>query len=211
MNSLFDFLFEAYATYSLLDIALEFSGVSLGVLGVWFAKKNSTMTYPVGMISTGIFVYLLWKWSLLGDMIINAYYFIMSIYGWFFWQKKQDGIIIHTISKSTIKENRIGILIFTMTLSFVAVIYSLFEKWNSWTAYTDTFTTGIFFVGMWFMTRRKIEHWIFWIVGNVISVPLYFHKGLALTAIQYVIFTIIAFYGYQKWKQIVANKTPQTA
>ena len=205
------FLFEAYATYSLLDIALEFLGVSLGILGVWFAKKNSTMTYPVGMISTGIFVYLLWKWSLLGDMIINAYYFIMSIYGWFFWQKKQYGINIHKISKSTKKESRIGILIFTMTLLFVAVIYSLFEKWNSWTAYTDTFTTGIFFVGMWFMTRRKIEHWIFWIVGNVISIPLYLYKGLTLTAIQYIIFTVIAFYGYQKWKQIVANKTPQTA
>jgi len=54
---------------------------------------------------------------------------------------------------------------------------------------------------MWLMARRKMEHWIFWIIGDIISVPLYFYKGLTITSIQYIIFTLIAIYGYRAWKQ----------
>ena len=78
--------------------------------------------------------------------------------------------------------------------------------WRSWTAYVDTFTTAIFFVGMWLMARRKIEHWIFWIVGNLISIPLYFYKGLTITSFQYIIFTIIALQGYRAWKQELSRQ-----
>ena len=85
-----------------------------------------------------------------------------------------------------------------------------FDKWTDWTAPVDSFTTALFFVGMWLMARRKIEHWIFWIVGDVISVPLYLYKGLGLTSIQYLIFTFIAILGYIQWKKAY-NKELQTA
>jgi nicotinamide mononucleotide transporter len=58
---------------------------------------------------------------------------------------------------------------------------------------------------MWLMARRKIENWIFWIVGDIISVPLYFHKGLTFTSLQYLIFTIIAIYGFLAWKHVLTN------
>jgi nicotinamide mononucleotide transporter len=73
----------------------------------------------------------------------------------------------------------------------------------------DTFTTAIFFSGMWLMARRKIENWIFWIVGDIISIPLYLIKGFSLTSIQYLIFTFIAIYGYLEWKKII-DKYPAT-
>ena len=88
-NPLIDFLFGQYAAYAPQDIALEVFGVLLGLASVWYAKQNKIAVYPTGMISTAIFVYLLWKWMLLGDMLINAYYFIMSAYGWFFWIQKK--------------------------------------------------------------------------------------------------------------------------
>jgi nicotinamide mononucleotide transporter len=92
---------------------------------------------------------------------------------------------------------------------FVVLVYSYFEKWNSWTAYVDTLTTAIFFVGMWLMAKKKIENWIFWIIGDLISVPLYFYKGLVFSAFQYLIFTIIAVYGYKAWQKHInrPNKT----
>ncbi|MGB0255557.1 MAG: nicotinamide riboside transporter PnuC, partial [Flavobacteriaceae bacterium] len=103
---------------------------------------------------------------------------------------------------------KMSVLIFCATLVFVFLVYQFAEKWTSWTAYIDTVTTGIFFVGMWLMAKRKMEHWLFWIVGDVISVPLYFYKGLTFTSFQYLIFTIIAIYGYFAWKKILHKTQP---
>ena len=210
MSPLLDFLFGQYASYSPMDISLEAIAVFLGLLSVWCAKQNNIAVYPTGMISTAIFVYLLWKWMLLGDMLINAYYFIMSVYGWYFWVQKKEGAILHPVAKITGTEVKISALLFVVSLAFVYKVYFFFDRWESWTAYVDTFTTAIFFVGMWLMARRKIEHWLFWIVGDLISIPLYFYKGLTITSFQYVIFTFIAIYGYRSWKRIL-NFEIQTA
>ena len=101
------------------------------------------------------------------------------------------------------KEKRWGFMLFWVLLLLVGGIYLLFDQWNDWTAPLDTFTTALFFVGMWLMARKKIEHWIFWIVGDIISIPLYLYKELGLTSLQYLIFTIIAIFGYIQWKRIL--------
>ena len=97
-------------------------------------------------------------------------------------------------------------LFFILILFFVAGVYNFFDKWNDWSAPVDCFTTALFFLGMWFMARKRIEHWIFWIVGDIISIPLYLYKGLGLTSIQYLIFTLIAIFGYIQWKKIYISK-----
>ena len=208
MSPVFDFLFQQYSGYATLDIVLEIIGVFFGLISVWYAKKNNIWVYPTGMISTAIFVYLLFKWALLGDMIINAYFFIMSAYGWYFWSKKEYEIIVHPVTVTGPKEYKRAIGLFVASLLFIFWVYQVFDKWKDWTAYFDSFTTAIFFVGMWLMARRKIEHWIFWIVGDIISIPLYFYKGLTLTSFQYIIFTLIAIYGYRSWKKILDKSPP---
>ncbi|WP_109434420.1 nicotinamide riboside transporter PnuC [Aquimarina sp. AU119] len=205
MNPIFDFFFGQYSEYSNLHIILEIIAVIFGLLSVSFARANNIWVYPTGIISTSIYVYLLLKWSLLGDMMINAYYFVMSVYGWYIWTRKVDQTHVTPISRTTSKEKIIEILIFVITLFFVYIVYITFDKWNNWTAYIDTLTTAIFFVGMWLMARRKIENWIFWIVGDIISVPLYFYKGFTFTSFQYLLFTVIAIFGYLKWKKNLDN------
>ena len=206
---MFDLLFQQYSDYHTLDISLEIIAVVFGILSVWFSKKNNILVYPTGMISTSIFTYLLFKWSLLGDMMINAYYFMMSIYGWYIWTRKVNNIVT-PISKVSSPEKITSLIIFFCSLSFVYGIYNYFDKWGSYTSYIDNFTTAIFFVAMWLMANRKIENWIFWIIGNIISIPLYFYKGLTFTSIQYIIFTVIAISGYYTWKKILDNSN-QTA
>ncbi|MCK0124831.1 nicotinamide riboside transporter PnuC [Gelidibacter sp. F2691] len=210
MSLIFDFLFGQYTGYDTSDIVLEIVAVIFGFLSVWYSKQNNILVFPTGMISTSIFVYLLLKWELLGDMMINAYYFIMSIYGWYIWTRKEDDTQVNPISRTTAWENKMSVLIFVATLGFVFFVYQTFDKWTSWVAYVDTFTTAIFFVGMWLMARRKVENWIYWIVGDLISIPLYFYKGFTFTSIQYFGFTIIAVYGYLAWKKSL-DKTPQIA
>ena len=208
MSQVFDLLFRQYSDYLPLDIVLEIIGVALGLLSVVYAKKNSVLVYPTGMVSTAIFVYLLMKWSLLGDMLINAYYFIMSIYGWYYWSQKKESIYIHRVDFTNVRERQISVVLFFLSLGFIFGVYQVFDRWNNWTAYIDTLTTAIFFVGMWLMARRKVENWIFWIVGDIISIPLYFVKGLTLTSLQYLIFTIIAIFGYRAWKKILNKSLP---
>ena len=210
MNPIFDFLVEPYQNYNTLDIVLEAVAVLLGLLSVWFAQRDHIAVYPSGMLSTGIFVYILFQANLLGDMLINAYFFVMSIYGWYFWIQKEGNQVLNPIAKMNSKEFKWAIVLFFGAVLFVIGIYLFFDKWTDWTAPVDTFTTALFFVGMWLMARRKIEHWIFWIVGDVISVPLYLYKGLGLTSIQYLIFTLIAILGYIQWKKTY-NKELQTA
>ena len=208
MSPIFDFLFQQYDGYAIADIVLEVLGVLFGLISVWYAKKNNIWVYPTGMISTAIFVYLLLKWSLLGDMLINGYFFVMSAYGWYYWTRKKEEVYVNPISTTVRKEYFTSAALFIGSILFVYWIYVLFDKWNDWTAYVDTFTTAIFFVGMWLMARRKIENWIFWIIGDFISIPLYFYKGLTLTSIQYIIFTFIAIYGYRSWKKILNKSLP---
>ena len=201
MSPIFDYFFGQYAEYDVLDIALEIIAVIFGLLSVWFSKQNKIWVYPTGLISTSIFVYLLLKWGLLGDMLINVYYFIMSLYGWYIWTRKIDAEHYTPITRVTKKENITSVYIFVATIIFVFTVYQVFDKWNSWTAYVDTITTAIFFVGMWLMAKRKVENWIYWIIGDLISIPLYFYKGFTFTSFQYLIFTILAFYGYNAWKK----------
>ena len=208
MSEIFNFLFNQYSTYDIFDIVLEIIAVVFGLLSVWFSKQNNVLVFPTGMISTSIFVYLLYKWVLLGDMIINGYYFVMSIYGWYYWTKRKNNIVT-PITKLNFKEKKISDYIFISSIILIFLVYQYFDKWNSVTAYIDNLTTAIFFVGMWLMSNRKLENWIFWIIGDLISVPLYLYKGLVFTSLQYFIFTFIAIAGYYSWKRIL-NKSIQS-
>jgi nicotinamide mononucleotide transporter len=200
-----EYLFAQYKNYPTYEIVLEIIAVIFGLLSVWYAKKDNILVFPTGLINTSIYVFLLWKWSLLGDMMINAYYFVMSIYGWYHWTRKKGDEDVYPISKITKEEIKFSFVLFISTILFVVAIYHIFNKFTNWLSYVDTFITGIFFVGMWLMAKRKIENWIFWIVGNIISVPLYFTKGYTFTSIQYILFTIIAVFGYLEWKKILNN------
>ncbi|SIS40718.1 nicotinamide mononucleotide transporter [Zobellia uliginosa] len=208
MSHIFDWIFAQYEGVPVHLVILEIIGVIFGFLSVWFSKKENILVFPTGIISTAIFVYILLVFGLLGDMLINAYYFSMSIYGWYFWTRKVDQTHFIPITRTTNKEKQWSALLFVGTVIFVCGVYYLFDKFNNWTAYVDTFTTAIFFVGMWLMAKKKLENWVYWIIGDIISVPLYWYKGLIFTSLQYFLFTIIAVYGYLAWKKSL-NKSPQ--
>ena len=209
MSPIFDWLFAQYQDTPVHLVVLEIIGVFFGFLSVWFSKRENILVYPTGIISTAIFVYILLIYGLLGDMLINAYYFAMSIYGWRMWTRKVDDTHFIPITQMNATEKKWAVLLFLSTIVFVFGIYIVFKKFDSWTAYVDTLTTAIFFVGMWLMAKKKLENWTFWIIGDIISVPLYLYKGLVFSSFQYFLFTIIAIYGYRAWKKSL-GKSPQT-
>lgn len=209
MNHIFDWVFAQYDDVPVHLVVLEMIAVVFGFLSVLYSKRENILVYPTGIISTAIFVYILLVYRLLGDMLINAYYFSMSIYGWYFWTRKVDATHFIPITRTTPKEKKWSVILFVLTIGFVYGVYKGFDRWDSWTAYVDTITTAIFFVGMWLMARKKLENWIYWIIGDLISVPLYMYKGLVFTSLQYAVFTVIAIFGYIAWKKNL-NKSPET-
>jgi len=210
MNQLFETLFSQYSGYSIVDIVLEFTAVFFGIASVLYAKKNNVLVYPTGIVGSAIFVYLLIKWGLFGDFIINIFYIIMSIYGWYLWSQKNNGKDLLGITRTNKKDKVITSVIFVAAFIFVTAIYIVFDKFDNWTAYVDTLTTAIFFSGMWLMAKRKIENWTFWIVGDIITVPLYFYKGLTISSFLYLIYTFIAILGYLAWrKSLQESNTPK--
>ena len=187
-------------------VGLELFAAVLGILSVWYAKKNKILVYPTGIISTLIYIWILFKSHLLGDLIINAYFFSMSIYGWFFWSRKDNGNFQNKISRLNLNELILGLLIFVSGFIMVKFLYNISNWQESFVSSIDTLTTAIFCSAMWFMARRKIEHWILWIIGDIMSIPLYFYKGLYFTSIQYLIFTFIAILGFFTWLKELNKK-----
>ncbi|RCW93852.1 nicotinamide riboside transporter PnuC [Winogradskyella arenosi] len=208
MNPIFDFFLEPYRSASTLNIALEIIAVCFGIASVYYAQKENILVFPTGIINTVIFVYLCYKFSLYGDLTINVYYTIMSIYGWYRWQYSNTDQHL-AISTSNYKDWVKAGLIFSTTIGFVISVYLYFNRFDRVTDYIDTITTGIFFSAMWLMANKKIEHWILWIIANLISIPLYFVKGLGFTGLQFIIFLILAIQGYSAWKKSL-NKTHPT-
>ena len=178
---------------------LEALGVIFGLLSVWFAKRESILVFPTGIISVMIYVYLCFNTRLYADMGINGYYFVMSVYGWYYWSRKDAAD-----HQTPITRNSRTDWIWTISMLFISFIILsqlLLHLTDSDVPIIDALTTAIFFVGMQLMAKKKIENWLAWIVGDFISIPLYYYKGLVLTSFQFFIFFIIAILGYISWKK----------
>ena len=233
MNDVLNFFIEPYQTASALHISLELIAAVFGVMSVVYAKKENILVFPTGIVSTALYVYLLVQWDLYGDLIINIYYTVMSVYGWYMWSSivddKQQYLAISR-TNTVDKLKTFGIFLFTSI--FVIIVYRYYNvmpnhlnftesvnyavtnltagnlaDFRKITPFLDTFTTGIFFAGMWLMANKKLENWLFWIAGNLVSIPLYFVKGYGFTGVQYAIFLILAFQGYYAWKKNLNKRT----
>ena len=212
----YDLFIRPYEEYEASQIALEAIAAVFGLLSVFFSIKKNILVYPTGIISTVIYVYILFIFGLFGDLMINFYYTVMSIYGWVLWSKSSEDNIHIEVANATKKEWVYSLLLFILSIVLVSIVYyykpfinnkfsmegiSLDFSHLDWANKLDIITTAIFLVGMWLMAKRRIENWIFWILGDFISVPIYLYKGLGITSVQYLIFTVLAILGYLSWRK----------
>jgi nicotinamide mononucleotide transporter len=203
MNSFFEVLVQNILSSTWLEIIAAF----FGLVSVWYAKKANILVYPTGIVSVLLYVYICFNAQLYADMGINAFYFIMSVYGWIMWKLKTSGKKERTVTFMNRSNYWVAVLFFFGSLALILFLLKYFNGddelyWASIIPYIDTFTTSIFILGMWLMALKKVENWIFWIIGDVISVPLYFYKNLVFTSLQFFIFLILAVMGYIEWRKL---------
>jgi len=184
---------------------LEYIGTFTGIASVWFSRKENILVYPVGLISTSIYIYISFKGSLFGEASVNIYYTIMSFYGWVLWTKKDEKnnkIVLH-ISSSNKKEWLQQLLFFILCYIIIFTILTWLKKSFAPDAipWADAFASAAAYTGMWLMAKKKLENWWWWIVTNSASIPLYFIKGYVFTSIQFLVFLIMAIAGLIEWKR----------
>lgn len=208
-KNMIEFFLNAYKNASTIQIILEFVAFVFGILSVWFAKKENILVYLTGLIATIITTYLLYVAGYLGDMMINGYFSIMSIYGWYKWARKKSETEVIAISRTNNKEKITGMVFFFVTIFVVFGIYNFFDYEIKTANYIDIFASGLFFTGMWYMANKKIENWTLWIFGDIIVTPLYAYRGMGMLSLQYLIFTILAISAYLEWKKILNSSQNQ--
>lgn len=183
---------------------LEFVAVVFGVASVMFSRLENILVYPAGIINTVLYTWFCFKWwGLYAEGSLNFYYTIMSVYGWILWAKRKDNGKQPKlqITRSSTKEWSESLLFF---VACYLVLYTILKKFtNSTVPFADAFASASAYTGMLLMAKKKIENWLWWIVTNLASIPLYFIKGAVFTSFQYVIFLLLAILGYIAWNKKV--------
>ena len=193
MGEVYDFFLSSYSDYSRVDIVLEFLAFWFGIISVVFAKKQNILVYPTGIICTIITMYLMYKVSLLGHILVNLLYTIISFFGWWNWSRRENNDLVVKVSKFTSNDLNKSLLIFFFIVFVAYFAHDFFAtNFEGQIKELDILTSGIFVTAMWLMANKKLENWILWIIGNVITIPLYLSSDKIILSIQYVIFTILA-------------------
>lgn len=206
MGEVYDFFLSAYSDYSRVDIVLEFLAFWFGIISVVFAKKQNILVYPTGIICTVITMYLMYKVSLLGHILVNLLYTIISFFGWWNWSRRENNDLVVKVSKFTSNDLTKSLLIFFFIVFVAYFAHDFFAtNFEGQIKELDILTSGIFVTAMWLMANKKLENWILWIIGNVITIPLYLSSDKIILSIQYVIFTILAIQAYIEWKKSLSK------
>lgn len=180
----------------------EALAVISGIVSVWYSRKENVLVYPTGLINTMLYVYLSIKGHLLGEASVNFYYTVMSIIGWYMWTKKdnRNEVILH-VTFSSKKEWLYQLLFFACFYIVIFIALTYFKKvfFPGVIPWADAFASATAFTGMWLMTRKKVESWVWWLATNIASIPLYAVKHYAFTSVYYAVLFIMAIFGLITW------------
>lgn len=184
---------------------IEAIAVIMGIVSVWYSRKENILVYPTGLINTTLYIYLSFKGHLLGEASVNLYYTIMSIYGWYLWTRKTEDqtTFVLQITHSSKKEWAQHLLFFGViyTTIYLLLTYAKTAFAPEAIPWADAFASATAYTGMWLMAKKKVESWVWWILTNIASIPLYFIKGYAFTSVQFIVLLILAIAGLISWQQ----------
>jgi nicotinamide mononucleotide transporter len=187
---------------------LVWISVLLSVAEVLFAKANKIWLYPTGIAGTLLAIYILFVAGLFAECLLNGYYVVMSIYGWWYWVRKKNSPPVN-ITYCTSKE---WLQVIVFTIGGFVLLDILLKKFTSSTVpLMDAWVSATAWVGMWLLAKRKIENWILLNISNIFAIPLLFYKQLALYSLLTIFLFIVAIFGYIEWRKIVKGESINAA
>ncbi len=172
-----------------------------GILSIWFGRKASILVFPIGIVSVLLYVYICFNARLYADMGINFVYFVMSVYGWYNWLRPGKGDKTDRLPITFQNKAKRWLSIGIAALLFVVLAFILSRFTDSDVPVIDAFTSALCVLAMYLTTQKKVENWIYYLIADLISIPLYIYKGLMLTSIQYFVFLALAIAGFITWRK----------
>ncbi|MDA3822035.1 MAG: nicotinamide riboside transporter PnuC [Bacteroidales bacterium] len=183
----------------LFENYLELAGVLLSIFYLVLSIKQNIWLWPIGIVSSLLYILVFFNTKFYADMGLNGYYFFISIYGWINWtQSINKG---STLSVSNVGKLRAIVLFLIAIALFLILGYILSHFTDSPIPYWDALTTSGSIIATWMLTKKIIQHWIIWIFVDLISMGLYIYRGLYPTTVLFFIYTAMAVLGYLQWKR----------
>lgn len=186
------------------ELIIETVAVITGLLSIWFSYRINILVYPIGMISLALYVFIFTKNGLYANAVINFLYFAISIFGWWNWKRTNDKSLKSNgkdenklkVKFLDRKEKRITILIFCVSIFLI----NLFTP-NELSVRFDYATSVAGLIAMVLTSMKKVDNWTYYLIADIILIPLCIYNGLYLTSIQYVAYTILAIMGLRNWSR----------
>ncbi len=189
---------------------LEAFAALLGIISVWYARKENILVFPFGIANVAIYIYICFVARLYANAGINIVYLVSNIFGWYMWSRtNEDNEKLHIGTNSRI-ENTITwisvVAIYIITFTILRWVHkSDIEYLDSYLPWIDSFNTAFFLIATILMAVKRLESWHFWIIGNIVSIPIFASRGLYFTSIQYTVFLVLAILGWKEWKEKVSK------
>ena len=189
----------------------EIAGVVIGLLYLYLEYHANVWLWIVGVIMPAIYIFVYYDAGLYADMWISVYYILASAYGLIVWIRKHSASgqtpqgVAEKESAQGIKSMPrryylwIGLIIMALTLGIGMALSRLTDSTVPW---ADGFTTALSIVAMWMLAKKYTQQWLMWIAADLASSALYIYKDLWLTSGLYLLYAIIAYFGYKRWKKI---------
>lgn len=184
----------------IIEHIVEIIGTVSGLLFLYLEIKQNKWLWPVGLLTSAMYIYVFFVAKLYADMSLQFYYVFISIYGWILWsrgknqhEKELPVVRLHLSLSLKLLVASIGI--------YVLIAYILVNFTDGSVPYWDAFTTALSIVATWMLARKILEQWLVWIVVNSVSLGLYIYKDLNFTAVLFFFYTTMAVVGYLQWKK----------
>lgn len=176
----------------------EALGFASGAICVWLVTKGNLWNWPIGLANNIFFAILFWKARLFADFGLQGVYFILGLYGWWKWLR---GGVDHSPLKVGRTTRREWIVAAAVLVLGTWGLRELLVAVNGSAPFWDSLTTVLCLIAQFLLGRKRLENWFFWIIADLIYVPLYFSKQLPLTAILFGAFLLLCLVGLNRWRK----------
>lgn len=186
---------------------LEMTAVVFAMAYLLLAVRENVLCWLFAFLSTAIYTVLFWDVSLLMESALNVYYMAMAVYGWYQWTRggSNGDDRPHALTVRSMSGAQHAMVITAIAALSFASGYLLSEHSSAVWPYVDSFTTWASVITTYLVACKYLQNWLYWVVIDAVSVPLYIDRGLNLTALLFVAYVVIAVVGYFKWREHLRN------
>ena len=191
--------------------SLEIFGVVTGLMYIWLEINQRNAMWIVGFLSTSVYVIIFASSKLYSEMCLNIYYCLVSIYGYWNWRNAIPAGHGSEPVRYPILRLKTGIILTALCLLFYLILSQVLRRFtDSDIPYQDALITSLSIVGTWMLAKKYLQHWYIWIAVNGFSVYVFCWKGLFPTALLFLIYFILSWYGFWKWNKGTINPVSET-